>query len=84
MKTVFGSLDYNDAEYYNQAIKNAESNENNLLKLIQEQIHFVKTTITNFHNIIIKLDQNKEIFNKNLEIISNYTSDKQKIFFFST
>lgn len=81
MKTLFGTLDYNDAEYYNQAIKNAESNENNLLKLLQEQVHVVKTTITNFNNTIIKLDENKGIFNKNLEIISNYTLETNKKYF---
>lgn len=35
MKTLFGTLYYNDAEYYNEAIKSAESNEKNFAETIK-------------------------------------------------
>lgn len=49
MKTLFGTLDFNNAEYYNKVIK-----KNHLLSLLKEQVHMVKTAITNFNNTLIK------------------------------
>ncbi|XP_050505744.1 uncharacterized protein LOC126884012 [Diabrotica virgifera virgifera] len=72
-RTLFGTLDSDDAENFNNAINKAESNENHLLDLLKQQIHVVKATIANFNNSITNLDRNKVIFDKNFESITNYT-----------
>lgn len=80
-KTLFGTLDSNDAERFNEAINKAEGNEKELFQLLKQQIQVVKTTISNFNNTITNLDQNKNIFNQNFELITNYTSKTQKQYF---
>nr|CAI5856344.1 unnamed protein product [Callosobruchus analis] len=51
-KTIFGTLDQDDAEYYNNAINKVSSNERHLIDLLSQQTQVVKTTITNFNHTI--------------------------------
>ncbi|XP_072385482.1 uncharacterized protein [Diabrotica undecimpunctata] len=80
-RTLFGTLDSDDAENFNNAINKAESNENHLLDLLKQQIHVVKATIANFNNSITNLDRNKVIFDKNFESITNYTDKMNNKYF---
>lgn len=81
LKMLFGTLDAEDAKRYDDAINNIDDNEHNLIKLLKSQSQIVKTTIRNFNNTITDLRKNKEIFNKNLENLANYTRDTNvKIF----
>lgn len=80
-KSVFGTLDENDAEYYNEAINKVKENENNLINLLKQQVQVVKTTITNFNNTITSLNNNKIIFNENFSKLSKYIGEINQKYF---
>lgn len=79
-KTVFGTLDQNDAEYYNKAIDNVNENEKNLVNLLKQQVQVVQTTITNFNHTINDLNKNREFFSLNFEHLTNFTTSLNKKF----
>ncbi|KAL3278330.1 hypothetical protein HHI36_013661 [Cryptolaemus montrouzieri] len=66
-KTVFGTLDEDDAKQYNEAITKVKKNENRMLDLMKQQIHVVKSTILNFNYTINNLNKNRDLFNSNLQ-----------------
>lgn len=72
-KTITGNLDNSDAEYYNEAIDNINTNEKELTQLIKAQVQVVQTTITNFNETITNLHKNEKIFNENIKAIETYT-----------
>lgn len=47
LKSLFGTLDSKDAEYYDAAIDKVNSDEKELLNLLKQQSHVVQTTISN-------------------------------------
>lgn len=73
-KTVFGTMDQEDADYYNSAINNVTTNEKHLLNLFKQQIHVVQSTITNFNNTISRLNDNRIVFNENFKKLESFTS----------
>lgn len=80
-KTIFGTLDENDGNYFNQALNSVQDNEKHVVNLLSQQIQVVRSTISNFNNTITNLDQNRKIFNENFEKLSNYSKDlNNKIF----
>lgn len=80
-KLLFGTLDADDAKRYNEAIEHLDKDENEILNLLKSQSNVVKSTITNFNTTITDLYQNEQIFNENLNILSNHTKDmNNKIF----
>lgn len=80
-KSVFGTLDEADAEFYNDAINKVNQNENHLVDLIKQQVQVVKSTITNFNNTIVSLNNNKITFNENLSKLSKYIEGINKKYF---
>lgn len=75
IKGAFGTLDENDAEYYNNAINKVNSNEKHLLDLLKQQVQVAKSTLTNFNNTITNFNHNKVIFNDNLNKLSQFMSE---------
>lgn len=69
-KTIFGTLDYEDATYFEKAINDVKGDENEMLKLMKEQIHVVKTTIANFNESINNLKFNENTLNGNINKIN--------------
>lgn len=67
-KLVFGTLDHNDAEYYDKVINSLEKDDKAQFKLLEEQTHVVKSTISNFNSTLIDLKENTKLFNSNLHI----------------
>lgn len=80
-KSIFGTLDEEDAEFYNDAINKVNQNENHLVDLIKQQVQVVKSTITNFNNTIVSLNNNKITFNENLSKLSKYIEGINKKYF---
>jgi len=68
-KTLFGTLDAKDGEYYDTAINKVNSNEKELLNLLKQQSHVVQTTIANFNATVSSLNDDRTILNKNLKKI---------------
>lgn len=73
-KMIFGTLDSDDALYYNEAIKNMNEKENNIVSLLQQQTQIVKTTISDFNSTITNLEKSEAVFNKNLATLQNFTN----------
>ena len=78
IKTITGNLDSSDAKTYDEAIEKVEKDEKETAKLLRDQIQVVKTTITNFNETITNLRKTENTFNKNIEILENYTKNTDK------
>lgn len=59
LKTVFGTLDENDAFEYDQAIHSVQENQKNLLSLIKNNILVTNSVISTFNNSLYKVKQNE-------------------------
>lgn len=83
LKTIFGTLDSEDADYYDDAIKSLEQNQKDSLRILQDQLtifsdtfHDFNTTANNikrmqkgFNDIILKINtENSKFINE----INNY------------
>lgn len=77
-KTLFGTLDQNDADYYNNVINKANSDEKQFTTLLKDQAQVVKTTIQNFNSSISNIEENNRIFEINMNKIYNLTLDNSK------
>lgn len=73
-KIFIGTLDEEDAKYYNDAINDLILGERDLSDLMKTQIQVVQSTITNFNNSMTHLHHTEEIFNKHLSFMYNFTS----------
>lgn len=88
-KTIFGTLDENDAIKYDNAIRNIQDNEKRIASLIKENVLVTTSSLLEFNNTIYKIKLNEislseaidkfSISLKNLTIISNTLNIKSKI-----
>lgn len=75
-KFLFGTMDDEDAEYYNNKIKQSSDNELELTQLIKEQTSVVQATIRNFNNTIGTLAYNENILARNLDQLSKVMEEE--------
>nr|CAI5865053.1 unnamed protein product [Callosobruchus analis] len=75
-KTIFGTLDQDDAEYYNNAINKVSSNERHLIDLLSQQTQVVKTTITNFNHTIDNKTSSSPISLEDISVDNNASPDE--------
>lgn len=90
-KTIFGTLDENDAIKYENAIMNIQDNEKRIASLMKENVLVTTSTLLEFNNTLHKIKLNEISLNeainnftvslKNLTIISNILNVKNKISF---
>lgn len=80
-KVLFGTLDAQDADYYNNAINNISVDEKQINSLLKDQIHVVKTTIENFNSTITNLEKNNNIIEANFKKIENFTNFETRSYF---
>lgn len=80
-KTIFGTMDQQDADYYNNAINNVTQHERQLINLFKQQIHVVQSTITNFNNTITSLNNNRIVLNNNLKKLESFVHKINKVQF---
>lgn len=73
-KTIIGTLDEDDAEYYSEAIKNVADNSKHSIQLLNEQTQIVQSTITIFNETISNINSNINIINRNFQKFKNYTT----------
>ena len=71
-KVVFGTLDQDDAEYYNNKISKLSKNELELSTLIKEQCNVVEATIRNFNGSIQDLHVNQRMLEENTKKLERY------------
>lgn len=73
-KTLIGTLDEDDAEYYSKAINQVQNDEREITKLLKEQTSVVLSTIKNFNNTISSLNRNELIFSENFKKLYNFSN----------
>lgn len=85
LKTVFGTLDSDDAYKFTDAINKVQSDEKQLTILMRDNIHVIKSTISTFNNTMSKVKENEYRLNQNLNKIEKTfnilmnTNDKLEI-----
>ena len=62
-KILFGTMDYEDANYYSDKISHLENEQLDFLKLSKEQITVVKTTLRSINSTLLTVTEN-EVFLK--------------------
>ncbi|KAL3269175.1 hypothetical protein HHI36_008260, partial [Cryptolaemus montrouzieri] len=80
-KTLFGTLDQDDAEYYGEAIHKVETTDQHIVSLLKEQVQIVDSTIRNFNSSITNVEKNNQIFETNFNILYNLTKENSDNFF---
>lgn len=69
LKTLFGTLDSDDAATFTDAINKVQSDEKELAILMRDNIHVIKSTISTFNDTISKVKDNERRLNQNLVTI---------------
>jgi hypothetical protein len=59
-KVLFGTLDNEDAAYYNEQIKHFEENSDDMTKLLKQQLGIVRSTLGTVNNTLIDMEYNQE------------------------
>ncbi|KAF9797658.1 hypothetical protein SFRURICE_017853 [Spodoptera frugiperda] len=69
LKTIFGTLDSDDAVKFSKAIEEVQTDEKRLAHLMKDNIHVIKSTISYFNNTISKVNENENHILRNMETI---------------
>ncbi|XP_041978575.1 uncharacterized protein LOC121732689 [Aricia agestis] len=69
LKTIFGTLDAEDAVKYSEAINSVQTDEKHLAHLMKDNIHVIQSTISSFNNSISKVNLNEKHLLENMETI---------------
>jgi hypothetical protein len=71
-KVLFGTLDDNDAEYYDEQIRKFEANSDDTTDLLKQQVYVLKTTLGAFNETLRDIKHNDKLMKKGLSDIQNY------------
>jgi hypothetical protein len=81
-KVLFGTLDNDDATYYNEQIKHFEENSDDLTKLLKQQLVVVRSTLGTINNSLVDMEYNQERVRSGLkqikQVLETVTADSQK------
>lgn len=77
-KILFGTLDSDDAIYYDNQINKLSRNENHVSSMLQEQSHIIKTTIKNFNETITNLNTNENLLINNMKKLEVFVNSNNK------
>lgn len=73
-KWLTGSLDADDANYYDHVIQQTEKTDKNVQLLLKDQIQVIKSTISNFNDSMKTLKFNELILNENINQLNRFGS----------
>jgi hypothetical protein len=71
-KVLFGTLDENDAEYYDEKIRHFESNSEDTTELLKQQIHVIKSTLGALNITLADTEHNDKLVKQGLVEIQTY------------
>lgn len=71
LKTIFGTLDTEDALKFSQAINDVQTDEKQLAHLMKDNIHVIKSTISTFNTTINKVNENQNHLLENVKTLRN-------------
>jgi hypothetical protein len=86
-KILFGTLDENDAEYYEEHIRQFECDSEDTAELLKQQVYVIKSTLGALNGTLADVAYNDELVRNGLADIQNYlnslsskTAEKVSIF----
>jgi len=86
-KIVFGMMDQDDAQYYNEKIKLFEKNSKDMNTLIKQQLYVVKSSLGAVNNPLADVEYNGSILKEGMNRVARYmntfkseTSEKMNLF----
>jgi hypothetical protein len=71
-KVLFGTLDENDADYYDAHIRKFEANSDDTTELLKQQVCVLKTTLGAFNDTLRDVEYNDKLLRKGMIDIQNY------------
>jgi hypothetical protein len=71
-KILFGTLDADDANYYNEQIKHLEESSEDLTNLMKQQLSIVKASLGTFNETISDLEYNSQVTKNGLIKLKSY------------
>lgn len=71
LKTLFGTMDSDDAEYYNEKISTIDSNQHRIYQLEKDQLTVVKHTVTAINHTMRDFKNNQDIILQAEEYLKN-------------
>ncbi|XP_025832133.1 uncharacterized protein LOC112906142 [Agrilus planipennis] len=86
LKTLFGTLDSDDAVKYDKLINELQSSNKKILKIQGEQAHLTEMILSDFNNSLAKINSNEETLRENILAIkkqifnNNIRLDENRIF----
>lgn len=72
LKWFFGTADSDDVEHIDDTINKVERDDKEILKLMKDQTHVFKTTISNFNDSLSALKSHERTLNKNIDYLNEY------------
>jgi hypothetical protein len=60
-KVLFGTLDENDAEYYDEKIRHFESNSDDTTELLKQQVYVIKSTLGALNVTLADVEHNDQL-----------------------
>lgn len=79
LKTLFGTLDSDDAVKINRAIQQVQSGEKQITHFMKDNIHVVKSTVNSINNTIIRIKENEKIIDNNRQQIQMQIDQNDKL-----
>jgi hypothetical protein len=71
-KVLFGTLDSDDADYYNEQIKRFEENGEDIASLMKQQLSITKAALGTFNETISDMEYNNDLIQKGLNELKAY------------
>ena len=78
-KFLFGTMDANDAEHYDDTITKIELDDKNLQMAMKDQIQIITATISTFNDSISKFKDNEEILNINIDKFNKFMRKQNEV-----
>jgi hypothetical protein len=87
-KVLFGTLDENDAEYYDEQIRNFERNSKDTTELLKQQVYVIKSTLGTLNLTLADVAHNDKLVRQGLveiqtclDSLSSETSGKWETYY---
>jgi hypothetical protein len=74
--SLFGILDSDDEEFFNQKISQLEGDQSDMIKLAKEQMVVVKSTLKSVNRTLNDVSKNELILEKGLQDIKNFVNEE--------
>jgi hypothetical protein len=71
-KVLFGTLDENDADYYDEQIRKFDRNSDDTTELLKQQVCVLRTTLGAFNETLGDVEHNNKLVRKGLSDIQTY------------